>query len=84
MAENFLEEQLKRIREMTEHMTRVRNQAAEVSREVARNRAMIKRSPLHQVRDFRSYSSIGSERPASAEDHGARSTPRSASRGRRK
>jgi hypothetical protein len=83
MAETFLEEQLRRIREMSEQMSRVRNHAAELSEELARDRAFIRRNPLHAVRDFRSYSSMRSEPPASAEDHGGRSAPRaSRSRGR--
>jgi hypothetical protein len=72
MAENFLEEQLKRIREMSERMSRVQSHAAEVSAEVARDRALAKRTPLHQVRDFRRYSSITEER---AEAHDDRARP---------
>ena len=40
MAESFLEEQLKRIREMTEQMSRVRNRAAELEAELARDREL--------------------------------------------
>jgi hypothetical protein len=57
MAESFLEEQLKRIREMTEQMSRVRDRAAEISNEVARAREPFRHSPLHEVRDLRTYSS---------------------------
>jgi hypothetical protein len=83
MAENFLEEQLRRIRRMNEQMSRVHNNAAEISEELARDRAAIRRDPLRAVRDFRSPSSIPSESRASAEDHGVRPAPR-ASRSRRK
>jgi hypothetical protein len=83
MAENFLEEQLKRIRQLTEQMSQLRSHAAELSDEMIRNRAMTKRSPLHEVRDFRSYSSID-QTPDHAEDHVVRSTPRQAPRSRRR
>lgn len=82
MAENFLEEQLKRIREMSERMTRARDCAAEVSAEVARDRSSMKSSPLHQVKDFRSHSSIEIDKPLSAHDR-TRPSRRSA-RNRRK
>jgi hypothetical protein len=42
MTENFLEEQLKRIRDMSEQMSRVRNRAAELSQEFERDRAMMR------------------------------------------
>ena len=45
MIENFLEEQLKRIRDMSEQMSRVHNLAAELSQEFERDRAMIRRDP---------------------------------------
>ena len=83
MDENFLEEQLKRIRQLTEQMAQVRSRAAELSDELNRDRALIRRTPLHEVRDFRSHSSIGPT-PDRAEDHGGPSTPRSSSRSRRK
>ena len=83
MAENFLEEQLKRIREMSERMTRVSDRAAELSAEVARDRASMKSSPLDQVKDFRSHTSIEIDRPSSARDHRARPSSRS-TRNRRK
>jgi hypothetical protein len=81
--ETFLEEQLRRIREMSEQMSRVRNHAAQLSEELARDRAFIQRDPLHAVRDFRSYPPMRSEPATSAEEHGARSAPR-ASRSRRR
>jgi hypothetical protein len=83
MAETFLEEQLRRIREMSEQMSRVRNRAAELSLEVERDRALMKRTPLHEVRDFRRFSSISDELSVRAEAHDAR-PPRSAARRRRK
>lgn len=83
MADNFLEEQLKRIRHLTEQMSQVRSRAAELSDELSRDLAIARRSPLHEVRDLRSYSST-SATPDRAEDHGGRSTTRHASRSRRK
>jgi hypothetical protein len=83
MAENFLVEQLRRIREMSEQMSRVRDNAAQISEEVARERASVRHDPLHAVRDLRVHSSIYAHAPASAEDHGARHASRS-SRSRRK
>jgi hypothetical protein len=57
MSEHFLEEQLKRIREMTEQMTRLRNSAAELSEAFDRERMSGYHNPLHEVRDFRTPSS---------------------------
>ena len=58
MAESFLEEQLKRIRELNERMTRVRNDAAQVTDELARSRQAGRQDqdPLSDVRDLRKYS----------------------------
>ena len=56
MAESFLEEQLKRLREMSEQMTRVTNDSAELSDELARSRKSGRRDPLQDVRDLREYS----------------------------
>jgi len=64
MAESFLEEQLKRIREMTEQMSRAAHRAAELNDELARNREAIRQGPLTEVRDFRHYSSTRSESTA--------------------
>jgi hypothetical protein len=58
MSASFLEEQLRRIREMTERMTRAANHAAELNDEIARTRAASARGPLDEVRDFRTYSSV--------------------------
>ena len=76
MAEAFLEEQLKRIRQMTEQMSRVRRQAYETSAEIQRQRDSQRSDPLQQVRDFRTYSSSEAPRHERADDH--------ASRGRRR
>ena len=83
MSEHFLEEQLKRIREMSERVTRLRSSAAELSEEFERDRASASRGPLQEVRDLRTYSSIRSTAD-DADDHGARHSPRHTSRNRRK
>jgi len=62
MSEHFLEEQLKRIREMTEQMTRLRKSAAELSETFDRERVSGYHNPLHEVRDFRTLSSELPER----------------------
>lgn len=70
MAENFLEEQLKRIREMSEQMSRVRNYTAELSEELRRDRERLRWNPLHEVRDFRWYSSTDQPRATSDDRSG--------------
>ena len=47
MAESFLEDQLRRIREMTERMSRATDHAAELNDELTRNREASRRSPLN-------------------------------------
>jgi hypothetical protein len=66
MSESFLEDQLKRMREMSEQMSRASNHAAELNDELARNREASQQGPLNQVRDFRTYSSISDCRSADA------------------
>ena len=55
MAEAFLEEQLKRIREMSDQMSRVTSNVAELSNELARDRQWGREDPLQDVRDLRTY-----------------------------
>jgi hypothetical protein len=58
MAQSFLKDQLKRIREMTQQMARVHDDATELSQELRRNRdAATNRDPLAEVRDLRIHSS---------------------------
>jgi hypothetical protein len=86
MAEPFLEEQLKRIREMTEHMTRVRDKAHEMSIETARDLESLRQGPLQQVRDLRTYSSIEEQPRDRADELSSRSrraAPRDSARRRR-
>jgi uncharacterized membrane protein len=51
MAEHFLEEQLERIRNMTEQMSRVRSRAVELSEEFERVRAMMRQHTLREPQD---------------------------------
>jgi hypothetical protein len=53
MAESFLAETVRRLREMSERMSKLRNRTAELSDEIARNRAEMHYGPLQDVRDFR-------------------------------
>ena len=78
MADNFLEEQLKRIKHLTEQMTRLQDRAAELSDAFDRDRIIGRHDPLHEVRDFRTHSSLDRE-PDRAHDHASRPprTPRS-------
>jgi hypothetical protein len=83
MSEHFLEEQLKRIREMTEQMTRLRESAAELSEAFERNRIVGKHDPLHEIRDFRTHSSM-EPRSDRADEHARRQHSRHTPRSRRK
>jgi len=77
MTENFLEEQLKRIRQMTETVSRLRNRAVAISEEIEQERALMRRSPLHEVRDFRCYSSIDEARASASDRRLPQRPPRS-------
>src|SRR5437762_13612709 len=55
MSEHFLEEQLKRIREMTERMARLQARAAELPEEFERDRATARQGPLEEARELRTY-----------------------------
>jgi hypothetical protein len=55
MAESFLEEQLARIKRLTETMTQAQNRAADLSNELERGRYLVRQTPLHDVRDYRLY-----------------------------
>jgi hypothetical protein len=84
MAESFLEEQLKRIREMSEWVSRATSRAAELSDELAQRRES--RGPLYDVRDLRTYTSRHESRePTDNTDAGPsrRQATRTSSRRRR-
>jgi hypothetical protein len=83
VAKSFLEEQVKRIREMSEQMSRATNYAAELSNELARDRESSCHNPLQDVRDLRMYPPRNGSRDRS--DHRARQPrrpPRNSSRRR--
>jgi hypothetical protein len=69
MAESFLEEQLKRMREMSEQMSRASGHAAELSNELERDRASRQRGPLYDVRDLRTYPPRKEEPAEQSDDH---------------
>jgi len=69
MAEWFLEEQLKRMKEMSEQMSRATNKAAELPHEMARDRDMQRQDPLQEVRDLRIYISPRPEPRERSDDH---------------
>ena len=56
MAESFLQEQLERIKKLTERMSAVEGQTERLANELARDRASMHRGPLYEVRDYRTYS----------------------------
>ena len=80
MAESFLEEQLARIKRLTEKMTQAQNSAADLSNELERGRYLARQTPLHDVRDYRLYAANDKE---VSERHTANDAPRRRRRGRR-
>jgi hypothetical protein len=83
MSDTFLEEQLKRIREMTEQMARLRTSTAEVCDASDRDRITARHNPQHEITDLRTASSGAPQRDRS-DDHGRRQHSRHSSRARRK
>jgi hypothetical protein len=53
MSDAFLESQLRRIRELSERMSRLHKESAETSSEIEHERASIPRGPLAEIRDYR-------------------------------
>jgi ABC-type Fe3+-citrate transport system substrate-binding protein len=53
MAESFLAETVRRLREMSERMSKARRRTAELRDEIARDREKMHLGPLQAVRDFR-------------------------------
>jgi hypothetical protein len=53
MAESFLAETVRRLREMSERMSKARRRTAELRDEIARDREAMHLGPLQAVRDFR-------------------------------
>jgi hypothetical protein len=52
---SFLEEQLERVRQMTERVAEARSLLLETSELVARDRYAMHYGPLHEVRDLRTH-----------------------------
>jgi hypothetical protein len=73
MAESFLEEQLARLKRLTEKMTQAQNSAADLSNELERGRYLVRQTPLHDVRDYRLYTADGDH---VSERHTATDAPR--------
>ena len=69
MAESFLEEQLKRMREMSEQMSRASNHAAELTSDMARDRELHPKDPLRDVRDVRTFNSPRPQPKERSDDH---------------
>lgn len=53
MAESFLAETVRRLRAMSERMSKIRKRTAELQGEIARDREEMRLGPLQAVRDFR-------------------------------
>jgi hypothetical protein len=72
MSEPFLEEQLRRIRQMSARISEARNRQQEVSREIERKREQRHAGPLENVHDFRANPAEPLEPHESADDRPAR------------
>jgi len=53
MAESFLAETVRRLREMSQRMSKIRRRTAELPRKIAHDRKRMHFGPLQDVRDFR-------------------------------
>jgi len=53
MAESFLAETVRRLREMSERMSKARRGTVQLQNEIARDREDLHQGPLQAVRDFR-------------------------------
>src|SRR5437763_1730760 len=53
MSDAFLESQLRRIRELSERVSQLQHERAEISSAIERERSSIARGPLHEIRDVR-------------------------------
>lgn len=68
MADSFLEDQMKRIRELTERMSQV-SQQRERLEQAERDAKGSGYDPLHDVRDVRVYNAPASERSIAYDSH---------------
>ena len=85
--DQFLEEQIARMRRLTERMSQMHRGVAENSRLISRDREMLVNGPLHQVRDFRQVGAMDLDRadstePAAEPPDGSRPRRRRARTGR--
>jgi hypothetical protein len=64
--DSFLEAQINRIRALAAKMSSLEARAAELSSEMERERQSVRRGPLQDVRDFRTYSA--SREPSAIDD----------------
>jgi len=53
MEESLLQEQLERVRALSERMSRAQSSVAELSEKLSRERDLMRQHPLHEIRDFR-------------------------------
>ena len=67
MSDSFLEEQVRRIRQLTERMTQVTKNRATVDSDAPGGDSNY--GPLHSVRDVRIVNSVPPRERASASDH---------------
>ena len=73
MAESFLKEQVERIKKLTERMSAVEGRSQQLADEMAHYREAMHHSPLHDVRDYRTYSQPSdSERAHTSSDSSSR------------
>ena len=83
MAESFLEDQLRRIKAMSEQMSRAADRVARLADELRENRESHPQSPLQEVRDLRTYPPRSQSQTADSLGHGRRHTARDSFRRRR-
>jgi hypothetical protein len=83
MAESFLQEQLERIKRLTKRMTAVETQSERLANEMAHDREAMHHGPLHDVRDYRTYSRPTERDRASTARDSSPSSAASAARRRR-
>lgn len=69
--ESFLKEQLKRIQDLADRMSSLEKHTAELNRERERQRSTRSPDPLADVRDLRTYSSLGALRQPRSTAHDA-------------
>ena len=88
VTDDFLEEQLERMRRLSEHMSQVHSRVAQNSELISRDRDALYRGPLHEVRDCRTHQTHdygrADRRERAAGRHSRREPPRPSPRRRRR